>query len=363
MKPKIEPYNREALQSYILTTARYDFNVYEKRILYKIVEIAQCEIQGLRFPRDCKKIQHNLFGFVDITLPISSILANEDDNNHHKVKKSLTSLSQKFIIYEDNAIWEKINLVVFPKIRKFDSNISFTIHPKIWDCILDFSKGFRKIELKTTMNFDSVYAMRFYELLSGQERPITFEIEYLKEMFQIQDKYKLVKDLIKRVVIPAKRELDKHSPYSFEHKINKKGRKYHSITFYPIQIPDNQYPELEKHNLQKQLSPNWILDSQTLRYLKDEYLFKPKEITQWYDLFKEAQQSFDLLNFIAEKRRYTETAKNPKGYLISCLKSELEKHKEADTQPQKTISKKTNKTKQKTENWLDDLAKTKSINK
>lgn len=363
MKPKIEPYNREALQSYILTTARYDFNVYEKRILYKIVEIAQCEIQGLRFPRDCKKIQHDLFGFVDITLPISSILANEGDNNHHKVKKSLTSLSQKFIIYEDNMIWEKINLVVFPKIRKFDSNISFTIHPKIWDCILDFSKGFRKIELKTTMNFDSVYAMRFYELLSGQNKPLTFEIEYLKEMFQIQDKYKLVKDLIKRVVIPAKRELDEHSPYSFEHKINKKGRKYHSITFYPVQIPANRDPELEKHNLQKQVSPSWILDSQILKYLREVYNFSSKEITLHYDLFKEAQKRIDLLNFIAEKRRYIATAKNPKGYLISCLKSELEKYREADTQPQNTTPKKPNKTAKKTENWLDGLVKTKNVNK
>ena len=36
-----DPYALErvnVLQSYILTTARYDFNVYEKRILYRIVE-------------------------------------------------------------------------------------------------------------------------------------------------------------------------------------------------------------------------------------------------------------------------------------------------------------------------------------
>ena len=28
--------NKEVLQSYILTTAKYDYSVYEKRILYKI---------------------------------------------------------------------------------------------------------------------------------------------------------------------------------------------------------------------------------------------------------------------------------------------------------------------------------------
>ena len=33
--------NRDQTQSYILTMAKYDFTVYEKRILYRIVELAQ----------------------------------------------------------------------------------------------------------------------------------------------------------------------------------------------------------------------------------------------------------------------------------------------------------------------------------
>ena len=47
--------NKDQIQSYIMTTAKYDFNVYEKRILYRLVELAQCELQGLKFPEDCRK--------------------------------------------------------------------------------------------------------------------------------------------------------------------------------------------------------------------------------------------------------------------------------------------------------------------
>lgn len=36
--------NKDVLQSYIVTTARYDFSVYEKRILYRIVEVLQSKI-------------------------------------------------------------------------------------------------------------------------------------------------------------------------------------------------------------------------------------------------------------------------------------------------------------------------------
>lgn len=322
---ELDNYNKDVLQSYILTTAKYDFNVYEKRILYRLVEIAQSEISGLNFPKDCRKIQHDLFGFVDITLPISSVLANEEDNNHMKVKKALLSLQKKTVIYEDDKIWESLNIIAFTKIRKYNSSVSFTIHPKIWDCILNFSKGFRKFELKTTMQFESVYAMRFYELLSGQERPLSFEISTLKEMLQVQDKYSRINDFFRKVIETAKKELDKHSPFSFEYKINKLGRKFHSITFFPVKIIANRDLKIEQHDLEKQLSPRWILEPQVLKYLKEEYKFQPKEINQWYELFKTAQQNLDLLNFIAEKKRYAMEAKNPKGYIITAIKNEVSK--------------------------------------
>ena len=51
--------NKDVLQSYIMTTAKYDFSVYEKRIIYRLVELAQCEVQGLDFRRDCRKIEHD----------------------------------------------------------------------------------------------------------------------------------------------------------------------------------------------------------------------------------------------------------------------------------------------------------------
>ena len=47
----------------------------------------------------------------------------------------------------------------------------------IWRCLLDFTKGYRKYELVTAMQFKSVYSMRMYELMSGQKRPLEFTFE------------------------------------------------------------------------------------------------------------------------------------------------------------------------------------------
>ena len=52
--------NKEILQSYILTTAKYDYSVYEKRILYKIVEQLQYLIEGKMLDKRYS-IQHGIF--------------------------------------------------------------------------------------------------------------------------------------------------------------------------------------------------------------------------------------------------------------------------------------------------------------
>lgn len=131
--------------------------------------------------------------------------------------------------------------------------------------------------------------MRFYELLSGQKTKLIYSIDQLKEMFLVADKYKLTADFIRKVVEPAKKELDDLAPYSFEWSANKEGRKIVSINFYPIYKPENRDTELYKQELQKQTSLSWDLNKQVLDYLKDSIGFTPKELKNNRDLFITAQ--------------------------------------------------------------------------
>jgi plasmid replication initiation protein len=317
--------NKDVLQSYILTTAKYDYSVHEKRILYRLVEMAQTETEGLKFSSgDCRKIQHDLFGYVDIEMPISDILVNEKDKNHKIAKEALESLSQKYLIYEDSEVWEKINIVLSPKIQKFHSIIKFKLEPKIWDCMLDFSKGFRKYELKTAMQFESVYSMRFYELMSNQKSPLSYSVEALKEMFQIQNKYKQINDFTRFVIDPAKRELDAKSPYSFTYKPEKPSRKIIGFTFFPVYNPQHRDDNLETAELRKKISPAWDLSRPVLQYLKHQFEFTSTEVKTHVELFKTAQSQIDdFVLFMSKVKARANRAKNPKGYLINAIRKEL----------------------------------------
>jgi len=175
------------------------------------------------------------------------------------------------------------------------------------------------------MQFESVYAMRFYELMSNQKSPITYSIKILKEMFLIQDKYERVNDFKKYVLDIAIRELDKCSPYTFTYKMNKTGRSFTSVTFYPKYQPQFRDSELEKKDLQKRTSPAWDLSKNTLDYLKNGFAFTTKEIKQNIDLLKQAENSMEnFINFLSQIKPRANRAKNPKGYLINSIKKELQ---------------------------------------
>lgn len=314
--------NRDVVLSYIMTMAKYNFNIYEKRIYYRIVESLQFLIEGKKL-KDKYIIDKTLFKDYIFTMPISGLLLNEKDKHHSRIKTALKRLNDKKFIYEDDRVWKPIRLVQKPQINKYDETIKFELQEEIVQPFLDFSKGFKKFELETAMSFGSIYAMRFYELFSGQKNPIAYKITDLKIMFQIENKYDRINDFFKKVIIPAQSELTKKSPYSFKYKKIKTGRKVTSIKFIPYYIPENRDQNIERKSLQKQVSPSWDLDKMVVDYLKQNFNFETKEIQNNIELLKLADEKFDLMIVLSELKPRIENVKNIQGYVIGTLKKKL----------------------------------------
>ena len=320
--------NKEILQSYILTTAKYDFSVYEKRILYRLVELNQHLIEGQKL-NDKIVLDNNQAGDISYTLPISLFLKDDDKNNHKEVKKALESLKRKELTYQDDDTWASLTIIANPKISRYKETVTFTVDKMINDAFLDFSKGFKKYELKTAMEFESVYSMRFYELLSNQKTPINYSVEYLKEMFSLSDKYKLTADFIRYVIEPAKKELDKCSPYTFHYEKIKTGRKITGIRFIPIHQPQFEDESLKKQKAMKQMSNRWFIPKNIEDYLKYNYEFTDKELNNNLSLFESLYNHLseeELLDFLVELKAQSVIyeIKNLKAYLIGSLKNKSE---------------------------------------
>lgn len=316
--------NKDLIQSYILTTAKYDYSVYEKRILYRLIELMQDYTQGKKLNKRYS-ITKTLFDDHDVIMPTSAFLKGGNDHNYTRVKEALLSLNKKVIVYEDEKTWGAFNLIERPTVDKIGDCVSFRVSPKIAKAFLDFSKGFSKYELETAMTFESVYAMRFYELFSGQTGTLFYSIDKLKIMFRLENKYKLTSDFIRYVVDVAQKELDKAAPYSFRYETIKSGRKITSIKFIIVYNSQNRDLRIDAHKLKKSTSLSWIMDNLHRNYLMQEYFFTEAEIKNNIELFETSMKSkdFDLLYFLSENKRTASTKKNPKGWIIGAIKKQL----------------------------------------
>ena len=319
--------NELAIQSYIFTTAKYDFNAYEKRIMYRLVELAQDELKGIMIRDNMHKIEPILFGR-EITMPVADILRDEKDQNYTIAKKAFRSLAQKGVEYEDDKIWQYTAIIANPKINKIKGYVVFTVLDDIWRCLLDFTKGYRKYELVTAMQFKSVYSMRMYELMSGQKRPLEFTFEDLKQRFGVKDKYKLVGHFKTRVLDIAKKELDEYSPYSFNYIEVKEGRRVVGFKFFPTFHPDKQDPNLFQVEMRSKLSARAQISQEAYSYLRYSFEFKAEEISKNKKTIIDGELKIpDFIGFLSSIVGPSRTAKNRIGYVINAIKKKTEESK------------------------------------
>ncbi len=92
---------------------------------------------------------------------------------------------------------------------------------------------FTRYELRHIAPLTSVYAIRLYEMLV-QYREIgrrEMRIEWLKECFQLGDKYARVTNLKARVIDPAVKQLNAHSDLWVEYSQRKRGRVVEALIF------------------------------------------------------------------------------------------------------------------------------------
>lgn len=323
--------NIEIIQSYILTTAKYDFSVYEKRILYRIIELNQNLIEGKTLDNRYSLTKGQLESLI-YTMPISAFLNGEEDKNHKRIKSAFESLQKKIISYDDkeNKIWHSAGIVFNVKMDyNRTEKITFQVADFIYQALMDFSKGFKKYELKTAMQFESIYTMRFYELLSNQKTPINYSIENLKEMFDLEGKYDRSTNFLQKVIEPAKKELDKCSPYTFHYERIKTGRKITGIRFIPIHQPQFEDESIKKQKVMKQMSNRWFIPKNIEDYLKYNYEFTDKELSNNLSLFENLYNNLseeEFLDFLVELKEQSVLyeIKNLKAYLIGSLKKKSE---------------------------------------
>lgn len=329
---KKEIITKEVVESYIFSTVRHDFGIYSERLLLRLVELAQCEINGLDFKggTDLEKVKVGEWGHADIVIPVKDILSGEDDTNYTKAKQAIKGLMAKFLEYEDENTYKATHILNDVDVDKVSGKMVIQVNRNIWNAMLDFSKGFRKYELETATKLKGKYSLRIYKLVSKQAQPITYLIEDLRKMWGLTDKYKKVDDFVKNTIAAAKDELDKISSYSFDYVLNsaksadinkaRKGRPaITSVTFFPIHRLNNESTDA----IRKSVDPSMMFDREVTDLLRNKFGFDWAGIKANVSLFDIALKEFDLYTFLQKVAPKALRAVNPQGYVINAIKKHL----------------------------------------
>lgn len=328
--------SKEVVESYIFSTVRHDFGIYSERLLLRLVELAQREINGLDFKggTDLGKVSVGKWGYAEIVIPVKDILSGDEDTNYSKAKASVKGLMGKFLEYEDDSTYKATHILNDVDVDKIAGKMIINVNKNVWSAMLDFSKGFRKYELETATKLRGKYSLRIYKLVSKQTQPITYLIEDLRKMWGLTDKYKKVDDFVKNTIVAAKYELDRISPYSFDYVLNaaksaevNKGRKGRpaitSVTFFPIHRLNNESTDA----VRKSVDPSMMLDREVSDLLRNKLGFDWQGIKANISLFDIASKEFDLFQFLQQIAPKALRAVNPQGYVINALKKHLnERH-------------------------------------
>lgn len=322
--------NRQIIQSYILTTAKYVFSAYEKRILTSLITKLQPMLEGkkLRGQVELYKAEKDLWGDYHFELPLSFFMTDED-TNFERYKEAITALNEKKMEYEDEEVWRIIRIIDTPQFFKRKRVVKFTLAEQLVTAFLNFNKGYSKYTLSVSLGLKSIYAVRLYELMANQKHPLTFRISKLKEMFDVSGKYSTNFNFIQRVIVQAKKELDSVANWSFDYEPIKKGKAFESIKLIPIHYPEREPQGAERAEAMRKLNTSWLIsDSKIRQTLKQNCGFSDREIKNnagtiqaFCKLFHD--KSLQKFNEIWERARQKN---NPKAYFIGTVKLELEEN-------------------------------------
>jgi hypothetical protein len=329
--------NKDLIESYKLTTLRDNIGIYGQRLLLRLVELATAEgaTKDLNFKsgRDLRKIEitEDLF-YKRVTMPLTHITGDSD--NRSKPRKAIIALMQQIIEAEDEeGDWFAFPFLSYAQVK--NGNLTVEVRKELWQVFMDFRKGFRRYELQAALHLKSTYSLRLYKLVSEQRdiNYLDFQLDELKKMLGVGNKYPRAYDFGKYVLDPAKAELDRVAPWTFSYSwlTSRKqagGRAaIVGVRFFPHYQPEHRDPDLAQKQIRLEYSEITApeLNQAQRNMLLHKFGFTQKGINNNQALFNTAVKYLDLTTFLLElaPRVSTLRPKNPTGYVINAIRMEL----------------------------------------
>ncbi|BDS15580.1 replication initiation protein [Aureispira anguillae] len=267
-----------------LVEARYHFSIWETRVFTKLVSLIQPGDE------DFKKYKLQIRDLV-------SFFGVNDNDAYAKIKAVPDNLLKKVVTipYTENGEerFLKTGLIAQASIpKKKEGYIELSFHPDLKPYLLQLKRTFLSYDIRNVLKISSVYSIRIYELLKQYEKIgyREFDIDTLKVILGVSDKYKLYGHFKSRIILKAQEDLKLNTDICFNFTEIKRGRKVIAILFEirtnkNIEIAEKSKEPKTKSQLQLGIEEHllaWGVSQTSLKsYIKNYSLDYLKERIQY----------------------------------------------------------------------------------
>jgi len=172
---------------------------------------------------------------------------------YEALKEGATRLFNRGINIHDGSELLKIHWVSSIRYKPDAVEVELQFSQKITPYISELSRNFTKYGLANVMMFKSNYSIRFYEMFkkwAGNKQVV--EVEWIKEKFELQGKYKNIGDLKKWVIDIAMREINDFSDITASYTQIKRGR---TVTGFKFEWHPKKTTKAKTHQPKKTMTP------------------------------------------------------------------------------------------------------------
>ena len=317
--------SKKIIESLIFSRAKYNITIYGQRLLIRLVECVQKYInQPIDSEGSINSVEIGTWGDAVIDIPIRNLLMDDTDKNYAAVKKAIKALMDTILEYEDDRRYTVMRILTRADYDRYDRNVKIKVEKEIWECMLNFSKGYVSYNPEVALNLKSKYSLFFYKMVAGKSNPVTYKLETLREILGLETKYKETRDFVKWVIKSSKEELDEKSPWSFDYTLESDSSNVQAsrICFYPVRVIKN----MSRDMVRNEISPSMLLDSEVLHILKYKLYFENSEIKANFKLFECISDNMGDGEFAAwldNLVQFATRAENIQGYVINAVKNLL----------------------------------------
>jgi len=229
--------NLKVFQANTYTMSKQRFSLNEKRVMQFIIA----------------KIKPTDTEFKRYEIPIAEIadMANISTKNMYSFAKTLmVDMITKFILLQDEEQQKLKAFTYFTDLEYQSGVLTVELNRNIHQLFLQLratKTAFTAYELTEFMTLSSNHAQRIYELLKqyskSKQRERIIELVELRDLLDINDKYKLYSDLRRYVLEYVHQHIEENTALRYKWKgVTKRGRKVVAIKFYEIHEAGKESP-------------------------------------------------------------------------------------------------------------------------